>query len=302
VATAPPLDVAPSGSSSAGPQPRERAPRRPLSPAWLVAPALVVLALAFAYPTLRLLLRSVTEDPGFIHNYQAIFSDSAILKIVLRSLWTAAVVTVIALVVGYAYTYAALKSGPRLRAVLLTIVAGSLFVSIVVRGYAWLAILDRNGALQAGFKALGFDHFQPTLVRNFTGVIIGMVQYGIPFMVLALYDVTRRIDPRLMQASAMLGAGPFTTFRKVFLPLSMPGVIAGCLIVFITTLGYYILPSILGGPQNTMVGEVIATKLQTTLDWAGATSLAGVLLLVSIIGFVAFIRVTRRAGGVARGV
>jgi ABC-type spermidine/putrescine transport system permease subunit I len=265
-------------------------------------PALVVLALAFAYPTVRLLLRSVTEEPGFVHNYESIFTDATILKIVLLSIWTAAVVTLVALVVGYAYTYAALKSGPRLRATLLTIIAASLFVSIVVRGYAWLAILDRNGALQAGFKALGFDSFQPTLVRNFTGVVIGMVQYGIPFMVLALYDVVRRIDPRLMQASAMLGAGPFTTFRKVFLPLSMPGVIAGCLIVFITTLGYYILPSILGGPANTMVGEVIATKLQTTLDWAGATSLAGVLLLISVIGFIAFIRVTRRAGGVARGV
>ncbi len=265
-------------------------------------PALLLLAVAFAYPTVRLLLRSVTTDPGFVDNYEHVFTDAGTRSILLRSLETAAVVTAIALVVGYAYTYALVKSGPRLRAVLLTVIAASLFVSIVVRGYAWLAILDRNGALQALFDALGFDHFEPALVRNFTGVVIGMVQYGIPFMVLALYDVVRRIDPRLMQAAAMLGAGPVTTFRKVFLPLSMPGVIAGCLIVFITTLGYYILPSILGGPSNTMVGEVIATKLQTTLDWAGASALAGVLLLISVIGFVAFIRITRRGGGLARGV
>jgi putative spermidine/putrescine transport system permease protein len=227
--------------------------------------------------------------------------DSGTLRIILRSLLVAAVVTAVSLVVGYVYSYAAVISGPRLRGILLAVIGASLFVSIVVRGYAWIAILDRNGALQALFEAVGLD-WRPQLVRNFAGVVIGMVQYGVPFMVLALYDVMRRIDPRLMRASAMLGAGPFTTFRKVFLPLSMPGVIAGCLIVFITTLGYYILPSILGGPQNVMVGEVIATKLQTTLDWAGATSLAGVLLLVSVIGFIAFIRITRRhGGGLTRG-
>jgi putative spermidine/putrescine transport system permease protein len=281
--------------------PERGARRRRLHTAWLVLPALLLLAVAFAYPTARLLLRSATTDPGLLDNYAHVVSDSGTLRIVLRSLMTAAVVTAISLAVGYAYAYAALKSGARMRTALLAVVAGSLFVSIVVRGYAWLAILDRNGALHALFDAVGLDSFEPALVRNFTGVVIGMVQYGVPLMVLALYDVMRRIDPRLGRASAMLGAGPITTFRKVFWPLSLPGVIAGSLIVFITTLGYYILPSILGGPANVMVGEVIATKLQTTLDWAGATSLAGVLLIVSVIGFAALVRVTRRGEAMAHG-
>jgi ABC-type spermidine/putrescine transport system permease subunit I len=123
-----------------------------------------------------------------------------------------------------------------------------------------------------------------------------MVQYGIPFMVLAVYDVMRRVDPNLTKAAATMGARPSRAFIRVYWPLTMPGVIAGSAIVFITTLGYYILPSILGGPRNTMVGQVIADKVQTTLDWAGATALAGILLLVSVAGFVGFLRVTRRAG------
>jgi len=279
-----------------------RRARTPIPLAWLVVPALVLIALVFLYPTLRLLLRSITTDPGFVDNYRGVFDDASNLRILGRSVLTAAVVTAISLVVGYAYAYAAITAGPRLRAILLGIVGASLFVSIVVRGYAWLAILDRNGALDATLDWVGIGPLDVQLVRNFTGVVIGMVQYGIPLMVIALFDVMRRIDPRLMRASTMLGAGPVTTFRRVFWPLSLPGVIAGCLIVFITTLGYYILPSILGGPANTMIGEVIATKLQTTLDWAGATALAGVLLLISVIGFALFLRITRRYGEVGRNV
>lgn len=261
---------------------------------WLVVPALLLIAVMFVYPTARILLRSFTEDPGGLSNYGDVLGNGSLLRILGRSVLIATVVTACALVLGYIYAYAAVISGPRLRTTLLALVGASLFVSVVVRGYAWLAILDRNGALDAGFEAIGLDSVNPVLVHNFTGVVIGMIQYGIPFMVLALYDVMRRVDPNLTKAAATLGARPARAFLRVYLPLTLPGVIAGCVIVFITTLGYYILPSILGGPQNTMVGQVIAERIQTTLDWASATALAGILLAVSIAGFVAFMRVTRR--------
>jgi putative spermidine/putrescine transport system permease protein len=269
----------------------------PESLTWLAVPALALVILLFAYPTARLLLRSFTEPPGGLGNYQEVFGDAALLKILVRTVLTAAVVTLVALVLGYLYAYAAVVSGPRLRGILLTLVGASLFVSVIVRGYSWLAILDRGGALNAGLDAVGLDSLQTVLVHNFAGVVIGMVQYGIPFMVLAVYDVMRRVDPNLTKAAATLGARPSAAFIRVFWPLTLPGIIAGSVIVFITTLGYYILPSILGGPQNTMVGPVSADRSQTTLDWASATALAGVLLIVSILGFVAFLRVTRRYGG-----
>jgi ABC-type spermidine/putrescine transport system permease subunit I len=268
----------------------------PKSAVWLALPAMVLVLVVFAYPAARLLLRSFTESPGGLTNYADVFRDPGLMRILGRSVLTATVVTAIALAAGYAYAYAAVTSGPRMRNILLTLVGASLFVSVVVRGYSWLAILDRNGALNAGLDAVGLKSLQTVLVHNFAGVVIGMVQYGIPFMVLAVYDVMRRVDPNLTKAAATMGARPSRAFIRVYWPLTMPGVIAGSAIVFITTLGYYILPSILGGPRNTMVGQVIADKVQTTLDWAGATALAGILLLVSVAGFVGFLRVTRRAG------
>jgi putative spermidine/putrescine transport system permease protein len=267
--------------------------------AWLAAPALVLVVVVFAYPTTRMLLRSFTEGPGGLANYQDVLGNSALLRIIGRSLLVGVVVTAVALVAGYTYAYAAVTSGPRLRATLLALVGASLFVSVIVRGYSWLAILDRKGALNAGFDAIGLDSVEVVLVHNFAGVVIGMIQYGIPFMVLAVYDVMRRVDPNLTKAAATLGARPSRAFVRVYLPLTLPGVIAGSVIVFVTTIGYYILPSILGGPQNTMVGQVIADRIQTTLDWASATTLAGILLAVSIAGFVAFLRVTRRHAGAA---
>jgi len=261
---------------------------------WIAIPAIVLVLAVFAFPTLRLLLRSFTEGDGGLSNYGDVLGDGALVRILLRSVWIAAVVTAISLVLGFVYTYAAVTGGRRLRMVLLTLVGMSLFVSVVVRGYSWLAILDRNGALHSFFDAVGLDSVEPTLVRNFWGVVISMVQYGVPFMVLAIYDVMRRIDPNLSKAAATLGAPPHKAFLRVFLPLSLPGVIAGSIIVFVTTLGYYILPSILGGPKNTMIGQVIADRIQTTLDWASATALAGLLLLVSLVGFAVFLRITRR--------
>jgi ABC-type spermidine/putrescine transport system permease subunit I len=269
----------------------------PESVAWLALPALALVLLVFAYPAARLLLRSFTEPPGGLSNYQDVLGNSGLLRILGRSIFTAAVVTVVALAAGYTYAYAAVTSGPRMRGILLGLVGASLFVSVIVRGYSWLAILDRKGALNAGLDAVGLSSLQPVLVHNFAGVVIGMIQYGIPFMVLAIYDVMRRVDPNLTKAASTLGARPTATFVRVFWPLTLPGVIAGSVIVFITTLGYYILPSLLGGPQNTMVGQVIADRVSTTLDWASATALAGILLVVSIGGFVAFLRVTRRGGG-----
>ncbi len=261
---------------------------------WLAIPGILLVLAVFAFPTVRLLLRSFTEGDGGLSNYSDVLGDASLVRILVRSVWIATVVTAISLVLGFIYTYVAVTGGRRLRSVLLALVGLSLFVSVVVRGYSWLAILDRNGALHGLFDAVGLDSFEPTLVRNFWGVVISMVQYGIPFMVIAIYDVMRRIDPNLSKAAATLGAPPHKAFLRVFLPLSLPGVIAGSVIVFVTTLGYYILPSLLGGPQNTMIGQVIADRIQTTLDWASATALAGLLLLVSLVGFAVFLRITRR--------
>jgi ABC-type spermidine/putrescine transport system permease subunit I len=247
--------------------------------------ALVVVV--FAYPAARLLLRSFTESPGGLTNYADVFRDPGLMRILGRSVLTATVVTAIALAAGYAYAYAAVTSGPRMRNILLTLVGASLFVSVVVRGYSWLAILDRNGALNAGLDAVGLKSLQTVLVHNFAGVVIGMVQYGIPFMVFPLYDVMRRVDPRLLRAAATLGASPRRAFWRVYVPLTFPGVTAGSTVVFIAALGYYILPAILGGPQNTMIGEFIANQFLSTADFGLGAASAALLLAVAVLTFLA---------------
>ena len=259
---------------------------------WLLAPSLVLVGIVFVLPTAALLTRSVTEPPGGTSYFRRFLSSHALLTILLRSAWVALLVTLISLVVGYAVAYAAAHSSGPVRSFILGAVGASLFISVVVRGYAWLTILDRHGVLNTTLDAVGLGRFQITLVHNLTGVVIGMIQYGIPFMVLAIYDVMRRFDERLRYAAATLGARPSVAFLRVYLPMTMPGVAAGCTIVFIATLGYYILPSILGGAGDVMIGELIATKIQTTLEWGLGTAISVVLLCTSLVFFWILYRAT----------
>jgi putative spermidine/putrescine transport system permease protein len=281
-------------TSAAGTAGAIRAGRRRLGAGWLVAPAVLLVAFLFLYPAGELLTRSFTESPGGTSHYESFFESQSLVTILVRSAWTAFVVTVISLLVGYPVAYIAATSSQKVRILILGTVAASLFVSVVVRGYSWLAILDRNGLLNTTLRTIGLEDYERTLVRNFAGVVIGMIQYGIPFMILPIYDSMRRFDERLRYAAATLGARPSVAFLRVYLPLTLPGVGAGCTIVFIATLGYYVLPSILGGPQNIMVGELIAEKFHTTLEWGLGAAIASVLLAVALLFFFAFYRLTLR--------
>jgi ABC-type spermidine/putrescine transport system permease subunit I len=276
--------------------------RRRLAPTttWLLLPALVLLGVAFFYPVIAMLARSFTTSPGAVANYREVFGQEVVVKILLRSLWTAALVTAISLLIGYPYAYTAATTGRRARGFLLGVATGSLFISIIVRSYAWLAILDRHGVMNTALGAIGLSSLETTLVHNLWGVLIGLVQYGIPFMVLSVYDNMHRFDERLRQAAATLGAPPRSAFFRVYFPLTLPGVIAGCVIVYITTLGYYIIPAILGGPENAMIGQLIATEIRSLIQWGIGAAIATVLLIAALLAFVVFYRVSFRSAG-ARG-
>jgi ABC-type spermidine/putrescine transport system permease subunit I len=267
---------------------------------WLLLPALALLGIAFFYPVVAMLSRSFTTAPGAVANYREVFGQDFVVRILLRSLWTAALVTVISFLIGYPYAYTAATTGRRARAFLLGVATASLFISIIVRSYAWLAILDRHGVINTVLGDIGLGSLETTLVHNVWGVLIGLVQYGIPFMVLSVYDSMHRFDERLRQAAATLGAPPRSAFFRVYFPATLPGVIAGCVIVFITTLGYYIIPSILGGPENTMIGQLIATEIRSLIEWGIGSAIATVLLAAALVAFVVFYRVSFRAAG-ARG-
>lgn len=272
-----------------------RARARRGGPGWLVAPALALLVPAFFVPTLFVLVRSITTEPVGVGRYGDVFGSSLIVSVFGRSVMIAAIVTAVSLAIGVPYAVVAVRSGPRLRALLLGAVASSLFLSVIVRAYAWLALLDRNGPLVKLARLLGFHDANFSLVHNLAGVVIGLAQYGVPFVVLACFDVMRRLDSSYERAAATLGAGPVARWTRINLPLLMPGIAAGAVIVFISTLGYYIIPAILGGPGDLMIGQLIANQISTTLNWGLGAAISSVLLVVTLVALVAFQWLSRAA-------
>lgn len=264
----------------------------------LYLPALVLLVPVFVVPTVALLALSFTSQDGAFGYYTEMLSSPLARAVFARSFQVAAIVTVISLLIGLPFTMAAFQAGPRLRAVLFGTIAASLFFSVIVRAYAWLALLGREGPIVGALGMIGVDTEGLSLSRTGFAVTVGLVQYGVPFMVLAIADVLRRVDTTLDRAAATLGAGPFTRWWRITLPLIAPGIVAGVTIVFTTTLGYYIIPAILGSPKNQVIGELISAQVGKTMNWGLGAALATTLLLVSFTVVVVFRRVTNRIGKV----
>jgi len=248
-----------------------------------VVPSLLLLIVVFAIPVI--LVVASAFDP--VENaFERLFTPTFI-AITLRTLLISALVALISLIVAYPVAYLAASAGKRASALLLGLVGISLFVSIVVRGYAWMAILDRNGIVNT---VLGT---QFEMLRNTPAVLIGLVQYGVPLMVFPLYNAMSRVDKRLMSASQNLGASGLRSFWSVYFPQTLHGVFAGFTVVFVVILGYYILPAILGGPQNTMIGEFIANQYLTTADFAIGAAASLVLLACALAAYVVIQGVSR---------
>ncbi|MDR7519984.1 MAG: ABC transporter permease [Armatimonadota bacterium] len=280
-----------STSASAGLRRRRRARR---AAGWLLLPAFVFLMVAFVVPVATVLATSVTEPPGGLSHYARFVGSPDLVRIFVRTVGMAAVATAIALVVGYPLTYFVTSGQGRPGKMVMAVVAGSLFVSLIVRSYAWLAILGRGGLVGWVGSRLGGDTSDLALAPTKLASLVGILQYAIPMMMLALYDVVRRVDRTLMHAAESLGAGPVRRFLRVYWPQTVPGVTAGSALVFVSVLGYYIIPSILGGPQNMMLGELIAVKMQTTLEYGLASALSSGLL---VVGTVSYLLVRRASGG-----
>lgn len=268
------------------------------SPALLYLPALALLVPVFVVPTVALLTLSFTSPAGPFGYFADMVHSQLARTVFLRSFQMAAVVTVISLIIGLPFTMVAFRSGPRMRGVLFGAIAASLFFSVIVRAYAWLALLGHEGPILGALAALGFNTDGLSLSRSGLAVTIGLVQYGVPFMVLAIADVLRRVDTSLDRAAATLGAGPATRWFRITLPLIAPGIIAGVTIVFTTTLGYYIIPAILGSPKNQVIGELISAQVGQTMNWGLGAALATTLLIIALAVVVVFRALTNRIGRV----
>ncbi|NKX53101.1 ABC transporter permease [Arthrobacter mobilis] len=274
--------------------------RRPLrlSPVLLLLPALALMAGVFAYPLAEAMWRSVAYPAPGPQNYQWFAADAGNWAVLGRTLWVALLSAAICLVLAYPYAYFMVISGPKLRAALMVIVLIPFWTSLMIRSFAWIILLQDNGLVNGLLAVLGLGPFE--LIRNTTGVLVGMVQVLLPFMVLPLYASMNNVDLRLMQASSSLGARPFVSFTRIFMPLAMPGVVSGSLLVFIQALGFYITPALLGSPAEMMISQYIYMQVNGQLQW-GRGSVLGVILLVAtlaLLGLLALLmKKSKRAAG-----
>ncbi len=249
----------------------------------LVAPAALFLLITFVYPVGLLLLRSLSFPVWGIQNYAAIVHESLYLRVLANTVVISGVVTLLTLALGYPYAYLMATGSPSVQRLMAFVVLVPFWTSILVRTYAWLVLLQRRGLVNRALEWSGLIAEPLDLVHNRIGVYIGMTQILLPFMVFPLFAVMSRIDRGYLQAAANLGAPPARAFIRVFLPLSLPGVIAGVLLVFILALGYYITPALLGGPGDIMIAQLIQQQIGEFGEWGIGAALAAILLVGTVL-------------------
>src|SRR2546426_876807 len=259
----------------------------------LLLPALIALGVFFVYPLFGILLRSVYKNGYTLESYRQIVGTSVYLMVIGLTFRTAAVVTLLALLLGYPLSYVLATVRPRLARVLVVIVVLPFLTSIIVRTYAWMVLLGSNGVVNQYLLAFGVTRAPLRLLYNQAGVIVGMTYVLLPFMVLTLASVMRGIDPALVRAAHSLGASRWQAFRRVFLPLSAPGIAGGTLLVFILSLGFFITPALMGGPSDVMIAILIEREVEFTLNWSFASALGVILLALTLIGFAVYYRLMR---------
>jgi putative spermidine/putrescine transport system permease protein len=261
--------------------PSWRARRRARLNIWtlLILPGAGFLILFFVVPLGGMLVRSLTDPSP--KNYTVFTTSPLYGRVLWTTVWTSLVVALVCLVMAYPYAYALLIAGRRVRAVLISLLLLSLWSSLLVRTYAWTVLLQDTGVINDTLRNIGLISDPLPLIRTTTGVVIGMTQVLLPFMVLPIYAAMRRVDRDLLSAASSLGAPPWKVFQRVFLPLSLPGVLAGMLLVFVLSMGFYITPALLGSPQNAMFSELIANEISRNLNFGVASALSVILIVVT---------------------
>ena len=252
----------------------------------LVMPALVLMLVFYLYPIGKVLWMSVTIPSVGIENFELLATSASIQKM----LWTTARIsvstTLITLVLAYIVSYVMVHSSPTTQRWMFLGVLLPLWISVLVRAFAWFVLLRREGPINALLLSLGVIDSPLNLIWNEIGVTIGIVHYMLPFGILPIYANMRDIDQRCVAAARGLGASPLIAFWKVFFPLSMPGLIGASVLVFIFSLGFFVTPAILGGGKTLMIAEYIKVQILEIVRWGVGAMLATTLLIV-IVGLLA---------------
>ena len=225
-----------------------------------------------------------------IDNYRLLFEDSLYWMAYLSSLKIAAIATLLTLLIGYPIAYGMIKASPKWRFIMLMLVILPFWTSFLIRVYAWIGILKNEGMLNSLLLYLGLINEPLTILNTNLAVYIGIVYSYLPFMVLPLYANLEKMDLSLLEAAEDLGCKPVWAFWKVTLPLSIPGIVAGCFLVFIPAVGEFVIPDLLGGSDTLMIGKVLWSEFFNNRDWPLSSAVAVLLLLLLIIPIILFQR------------
>ena len=263
--------------------------------ALLLLPAFAMLTVVFLAPLGWFFAHTlfIDSDPALLWpEIVAVVISRPMLQAILTTNWISLLVTVSVLLMGYPIAYyLANRSGLRFTLVVFCIVV-PYFTSIIVRTYSWMVLLGRTGLMMQGLLDFDLIDAPLPLLYNKIGIVIGMTYVLLPYMVLTLFAAMRSIDRNLLLAARGMGASGPMIFRRIYLPLSLHGVISGALIVFILSIGFFITPALMGGPSDVMVAMLIERSVEITLDWTSAAIMSLLLLFVTLILYAIYYRVT----------
>jgi len=261
---------------------------------FFILPFLFVLKISLAEPQLSQppyqdLIREVSDGVVTLvlnfGNYQLLLEDSLYINALLSSIKVAAISTGFAILIGYPMAYGIARAPTHWRLPLLMLIILPFWTSFLIRVYAWIGILKGNGLLNQALMGLGVIDAPLEILYTPAAVYIGIVYSYLPFIVLPLYATLVRLDESLLEAAADLGCPPIRQFLLVTLPLSLPGLIAGAMLVFIPVMGEFVVPDLLGGPDSLMIGKLMWSEFFSNKDWPLASSLAAILLMVLVVPF-----------------
>lgn len=283
----------------------KRNPGRLMGMAWTLSPVTFWLVLFFVFPLLFILLISFAtrglyggvEYTFTIENYTRFF-DPLYLKILWDSIVIAGFTTLICLVFGYPFAYIIAKSPKKYRNLLLMLVIVPFWTNSLVRTYAWIVLLRTEGVINMFLLKIGIISEPLAMLYNHGAVMVGLTYTLFPFMVLPLYASIEQLDKSYLEAASDLGAKPRQAFTKITLPLTMPGIVAGCLLTFIPTLGLFFIPDMMGGSKSLLIGNLIKNQFLTARDWPFGSAASMILMVLTLI----FILIYLRVGGNKKGI
>jgi putrescine transport system permease protein len=229
----------------------------------------------------------------YFSNYRFLFTDRLYASAYLYSIKVAAVSTLWCLLIGYPMAYAIARSTAAWKNLLLMLIILPFWTSFLLRVYAWIGLLKSNGVINNVLLWFGVIHEPLTLMQTDFAVYVGIVYSYLPFMILPLYANLEKHDTTLLEAAADLGARPWRAFLRVTLPLSIPGIMAGCLLVFIPAVGEYVIPSLLGRTDQLMIGRVLSDEFFANRDWPVASAVAILILVLLVVPIMLFQRVQK---------